>query len=384
MSYDSSQWDDNEVDVWQIELDPENPRLDPHFSYSETAIFKYLYEHEGLLPLAKSIVSYGAMYPHERVICVPKEDGYIVIEGNRRLAAIKLLLKPNWITDFENITRSVEIPILSDQIRSNIQSVPISIAATREIADEVVAQLHIEELAKHPWNVRRKMRYAANRSSSGTSIDKIAHDLVSDTAKIYELIKFDRAFDTVIALDWSEREKDILWDDSLRLQIFFDLSFHRENINYFGHPIFEESGRLNYNFDKSQFILKKFAEHALISQKENTEFIYNRQIGIKNYLQSVFPNFSISGNKNQGDLFVRKAETKTINRYDKPYNNINECNNDNVINNNKNYGSEKINNLSEDQRKIYNVNQKEKTNLDIQERQDTMKILNLQLSKIVG
>jgi hypothetical protein len=52
-----------------------------------------LLEHEDVTGLASSIAKLG-LFPNERLVVISSGKGFTVLEGNRRLASIKLLLNP--------------------------------------------------------------------------------------------------------------------------------------------------------------------------------------------------------------------------------------------------------------------------------------------------
>jgi len=84
------------VDLIHLHLDPENPRHDP--ISDEPEIIAKLYGAENVLGMAKSIAANGGTSPLERMAVVkhPSSRGhFVVVEGNRRLCALKLLRDPH-------------------------------------------------------------------------------------------------------------------------------------------------------------------------------------------------------------------------------------------------------------------------------------------------
>jgi hypothetical protein len=82
------------VDVGQLHFYRQNPRHDP--LSDEPLIIKRLYGPERVLALIKHISANG-MSPLDRIALVKHEtlkDGFTVVEGNRRLCALKLLKDP--------------------------------------------------------------------------------------------------------------------------------------------------------------------------------------------------------------------------------------------------------------------------------------------------
>src|SRR5262245_30903445 len=77
--------------IEKLSLDPQNPRLPEDQQHLEQpALTIYVANHYDSIDIARSIARYS-YFPTEPLIGVEHEDGYQVIEGNRRLAALKLL-----------------------------------------------------------------------------------------------------------------------------------------------------------------------------------------------------------------------------------------------------------------------------------------------------
>src|SRR4030042_840475 len=93
-------WRDDIVDVTALELDLQNPRLPKHVRDQNdiTQVRNYLLDKEDALRIARNIANNG--YHRSAVAIVCKENGRtIVLDGNRRLAACQLLLKPELATN---------------------------------------------------------------------------------------------------------------------------------------------------------------------------------------------------------------------------------------------------------------------------------------------
>ena len=92
---------ENDIDVYCLELDRENPRFGLADAHSEEEALNRLVEHGNLKELWDSINSQGWI-PFEPIVVIEKVDQrgrYVVIEGNRRIAAIQALLKPSIVAD---------------------------------------------------------------------------------------------------------------------------------------------------------------------------------------------------------------------------------------------------------------------------------------------
>src|SRR5271156_6061738 len=90
-------------------LDLENPRISKAGGQND-ALQKILEDQDAkLVALADSIVENGGLNPMDRLLVIRSSDNvgkYVVIEGNRRLAAAKILQNPAVLTGIE-----VRLPI---------------------------------------------------------------------------------------------------------------------------------------------------------------------------------------------------------------------------------------------------------------------------------
>ncbi|MGW1740590.1 hypothetical protein ACWCPQ_17470 [Nocardia sp. NPDC001965] len=76
-------------------LDERNPRFAEEVDSQEAAITELLAgAHSKLVNLAQDIAREGTLNPTELPVVVNEDGDLIVVEGNRRLAALKLLRNP--------------------------------------------------------------------------------------------------------------------------------------------------------------------------------------------------------------------------------------------------------------------------------------------------
>src|SRR4051812_17983333 len=76
--------------VGDLLLDHRNPRLALVEDATQVDLLKALYEDESLDELVGSFIENG-YFEEEPLVVVEEEEGYVVVEGNRRLATLKLL-----------------------------------------------------------------------------------------------------------------------------------------------------------------------------------------------------------------------------------------------------------------------------------------------------
>jgi hypothetical protein len=93
---DYSQWPRKTIDIIDIDLDPKNPRVSIHDkkNMDQAKLFEHFCTFYKIFELSKSIIDNG-YFPEERLIVCEEDKKLIVLEGNRRVAALRILINPN-------------------------------------------------------------------------------------------------------------------------------------------------------------------------------------------------------------------------------------------------------------------------------------------------
>lgn len=165
--------------VERLRLDRENPRLiGGADDVSDEAIVARLYRSAALGELLQSISANGYLDIEPLVTMpAPEGDGLIVLEGNRRLAALRVLREPALV---ERVASSeglrIAVPAVEDSLRGTLDQVSVYHVADREQARSFIGFKHINGPAK--WDAYAKARFAAEwykkRRSDGVGLDDIA------------------------------------------------------------------------------------------------------------------------------------------------------------------------------------------------------------------
>jgi len=92
----ASNWRKARIKPLDIALDRDNPRINVEPSDKESDIIRKLIKYEDVVDLARKIAKTGLL-PGERIITVQENGQWVVLEGNRRICACKLLLSPNLV-----------------------------------------------------------------------------------------------------------------------------------------------------------------------------------------------------------------------------------------------------------------------------------------------
>lgn len=152
----------------QVVLDRENPRLPDGTSSDKEAINRLLDEgYEQLVALARDMVEQGESNPTELPIVVKDGAKYLVLEGNRRFAALKLLVDPKLA---DNRAHQAAFARLKAK-GTNPSTVQSAVANSREQADHWIMLRHTG--ANNGVGVRRwsASQTATHRRRMKASVD---------------------------------------------------------------------------------------------------------------------------------------------------------------------------------------------------------------------
>lgn len=163
------------IPVKDLYLDPQNPRLaDVITTKSQASILQVMEKNFELQPLIDSMLRNGFFW-EEPLVAVREplserknEKVLIIIEGNRRLAALKLI-HSNLFGDEEARARLTEVPVL--------------VRGHREETLAFVGFRHITGII--PWEAAAKAQYALHLVQANYTIDEIA-ERIGDEGKDIE------------------------------------------------------------------------------------------------------------------------------------------------------------------------------------------------------
>lgn len=141
--------------VDELYFDHHNPRLAEYGIDDQTPeadILQLLWEAMDVRELVQSIAASG-FFPHEALIVAEENGKNVVIEGNRRLAAVKTLLTPNVASD-----NGWDVPTLSADNLKALEELPC-ILSDREESWRFLGFKHVNGPAK--WSSYAKAAYIA-------------------------------------------------------------------------------------------------------------------------------------------------------------------------------------------------------------------------------
>jgi hypothetical protein len=164
-------------EVRLLRLDADNPRL-AHLPIGRTQedLVRAMWREMAVDELCQSIAENG-FFPEEPLLAIPDPDSpkheqrFIVVEGNRRLTAVMLLLD----ADLRKSIRATDIPTISEEQIEQLRSVPVAIYPNKEALWEYFGFRHVN--GPKEWDALSKATYVAKIHRQGHSLEEIARKI---------------------------------------------------------------------------------------------------------------------------------------------------------------------------------------------------------------
>lgn len=152
-------------------LDLQNPRYEEQRSQNEALNTIASEQKEKLLVLLRDIIARGLNLSDIPIVMPDKEkvNGYIVLEGNRRIAALKLFKKPSILTS--NSLRQKYAKLHEKHKDFALKSIECLVVDTREEANIWIERKHEGEMngaGTVKWNSEQSARFRACKTGKDT------------------------------------------------------------------------------------------------------------------------------------------------------------------------------------------------------------------------
>lgn len=195
-------------------FDDQNPRMVEFgvAAYNEEQLINLLWREMAVEELVMSILALG-FFDHEPLYVMPRQDGkLIVLEGNRRLAAIRSILTPG-IVKGEKM-RKFEGRI-TPEIRNKLENkIPVIELESRQDAWRLLGFKHVNGPAK--WGSYAKAKYIADvHRIFGISLDKIAEQ-IGDTNKTVS-----KLYQGLMVIEQAEKYAEFSIDDIKTPRLYY-------------------------------------------------------------------------------------------------------------------------------------------------------------------
>ena len=222
-------WPTRRLSVASLHLDAKNPRLGRETSArAPREIIQYLFDHDKALEVAESIAHRG-YFPNEPLLAIEESGRYVVVEGNRRLAALKALREPGLLEG--SLERRVERLARRIADVQGITKIPVTIAPSRRATDRQIAGRHVGTPVL-AWQAENRASFILEKLAEGYDNNELRDELGFTLADIQQARQTRAIADMARSLDLPEEVKAKL--DSPRAKLFttlervFDSSVGRE------------------------------------------------------------------------------------------------------------------------------------------------------------
>ena len=209
------------IDTDDLSFDFKNPRMvefDLSGRRTDEDMIKLLWETMDVREVLMSIEASG-FFPHEALIVAQEGDKDVVIEGNRRLAAVKILQNPDQFKEL-----APKVPTLDKNKHRNLDKLPV-VFSTRQDAWQYLGFKHVNGPAK--WTSYAKSQYIADvHREMGVPLEEIAKQ-IGDTHRTAQ-----RLYRGLMIIEQAERMK--VFDREDRWNSHFSVSHLYTGIDYPG------------------------------------------------------------------------------------------------------------------------------------------------------
>ena len=212
----------NRVSVQKLRFDPQNPRLVEYVTETKVTqerLLRVLWQQMAVDELAMSIASSG-YFDYEPLIVTKEKSRLVVIEGNRRLAAVRLLLDKK----LREEVRATDLPRISATRAKEISELPV-VYTTREDAWQYLGFKHVNGPAR--WDSYAKAQYVTHvRNDFGVPLKDIAKQIGDKHGTVQRLYR------ALMVIDQAERKRVFHRDN--RYKTHFSFSHLYTGLDYDG------------------------------------------------------------------------------------------------------------------------------------------------------
>jgi len=195
------------VKTGSLQLDAHNARIPAdRRSTDQRQLLHELLEHEDVRSLAASIAKLG-LFPNERLVVVADGRRYTVLEGNRRLAAIRLLINPELapsdaqVRYYRNLSAKANL--------TEISKLDVAVVASRIAAAPIIAALHTRE-AKKRWSSLQQARFYRELVDEGQTPAEVAEQVGVTLGQVASYLRAEALYRAALTLDYSVEVRDKL------------------------------------------------------------------------------------------------------------------------------------------------------------------------------
>lgn len=285
-------WRRRKEKITDLFLDPENIRLQFEVKSSQATLINDLFLNENAMQILKSIVTNG-FFPDELPVVIKENGKFVVIDGNRRIAALKVIIRPEIVPSKESDIRG----ILKTAENPSIKEIEVTVAPDRDSVGHFLASKHTQ-ITRRPWRPLRQAYFYKAELARGKTVQDLKKEYPNvDIGKFLRLINIHRIAKS-IKYDTDQITKKIhnerLFPAST-VERFYEAKQARDFLGF----DFDKDGEVKIQIDRKEFekgfkkVIQDAADKAIDTRILNNE----QKIGeyLKGFSKSETPNKVKSG-----------------------------------------------------------------------------------------
>ncbi|MFD0795491.1 ParB/Srx family N-terminal domain-containing protein [Mucilaginibacter litoreus] len=302
------------LSVNDLQVDLKNPRLPQSRAFIDpTSVMDYLQERENILEVAESIAENG-IFPSEPLIAVEEDGIHSVIEGNRRLVAMKLLANPSLAIKHQNKFKEAS----TNADLSELSDLNVIVYNDRLAAAPVLIKRHTNDPAKlRPWEMIMKAHYTTSFMTAGKTLPEVANALSIEVSSLRSDLETLQLYNLALALPFEPTIKEKIADENkFTLSNLVRAIASSTGAGLFKLEFNDADGKAYLSYDKKEF-LRPFAKLILdiVSEDFNSR-IANTAVEIETYFNSYNekfkPNQSLIVKESIGDVIAYTTTLKSL------------------------------------------------------------------------
>jgi len=307
---DYDKWPRQKIALTDLFLDPENIRLEIDIQSSQEALINDLFANENAMQVLESIATNG-FFPDEIPVVVREDNKVVVIDGNRRIAALKALTRPEIVPSKETSIKT----ILKTAV-TPLKEVEVVMAPDRNGARHFLASKHTQN-TKRPWRPLRQAYFYKAELDRGKTVQDLRNDYPTvDIGKFLRMINVHKIAKS-IKYDTEPITKKVHNERTFPVSTLERLYADKHVRDFLGFD-FDGDGDVQIKINKGEFekgfkrVVQDVVEKVVDSRILNSE--KNRKEYLANFSASDTPNKNKSGKTLTSKDFTEIPPTVTKKR----------------------------------------------------------------------
>jgi hypothetical protein len=304
---DYSKWPRKKILPTSLKLDPKNPRLPKQLDdklMTQPQIISYMLDKENVFDLIKSIAGRGYFINEEPIVYLDEDGKYVVLEGNRRVTACKIILNTDLV---KNDRLRKRINSLVESMNSSIGKIEVRVAPSRESADVLLVNRHTDGTTIKKWSKTKQDRFFAIRATDNTSLEELKKKFNLTKSDIALIVRRSNMYQEITQLELSKSEREKVEDENNFAMTNVERFYNSKHGKTFLGIDFNTNGEVKLLIPNSEYykrlkiVVKEVIDGGLNSRSyndENMQKMYIDALFEKYKLNHVTPNTNIDSKLN--------------------------------------------------------------------------------------